>query len=504
MNLIYKKYDDLPKLAWCAAIHRSGNVEVTHGPWVETGDDYFCEGAWSGKFSEGNLSGSVLMGSGGHVVNGALIVATPNHTLERLYVLRDKKRILVSNSLPFILAESREEIDPHFLLYTVWMASIVDGLRDYRRWIPTKSGSRISLFYHCNIKIGADLGIEEFPKDAVQNFKSFNTYKSYLTNITEAIFENSTDHNRLAKYRPVTTISAGYDSPAAAVFAKGIGCKEALTFKQARGEEPGQYEDCGATIAYKLGMEVKEYERLGYLDKLGCPEKEFTGYGAQEVVWENELPGALLFTGFHGDKVWARFCKNTSPHIVRGDPSGHNLAEFRLRVGWIHMPIPFIGCTSQKSICQISTSQEMMPWRMDNGYDRPIPRRIVEESGIERNAFGLKKRATGVALDAKRLEMGLTAETLNEYENYISHHWSHSCELRSRTFELMKKLTSKNLILNTRISRKIKSISGVKVDFPLLIPSRFRVGRFGEIEKHALLFQWSVEKLMSRYKHYRL
>ena len=90
MNLTYKKYDDLPKLAWCAAIYRSGNVDVTHGPWVETGDDFFCEGAWSGKFSEGDLSGSVLMGSGAHIVNRALVVATPNHTLERLYVLRYK------------------------------------------------------------------------------------------------------------------------------------------------------------------------------------------------------------------------------------------------------------------------------------------------------------------------------------------------------------------------------------------------------------------------------
>ena len=75
----------------------------------------------------------------------------------------------------------------------------------------------------------------------------------------------------------------------------------------------GQHEDSGAMIARQLGMSVKEYDRLGYLDKPGCPEEEFWGYGAQEVVWEDELPGALLFTGFHGGKVWANDPMNTSP-----------------------------------------------------------------------------------------------------------------------------------------------------------------------------------------------
>ena len=500
MKFTYKMHDSLPKLSWCAAVYRNGNVNVTHGPWVEARDNYFCEGSWSGKFSEGNLSNSILMGSGGHIVNESLIISTPNHTLERLYVLREKDHVLVSNSLPFILTVSQEEIDPAFLLYTVWFASIIDGLRHYRRWIPSKSGARIWLYYHCNLIIDADIRIKEIPKNAVQEFTTFSSYKTYLMETTEAIIENSSDHDRAVKYRPVTTISSGYDSPAAAVVAKSLGCKEALTFTQARGEEPGQQEDSGASIACKLGMNLKEYDRLGYLDWTGCPEKEFWGYGAQEVVWEDELPGAVLFTGFHGGKVWARVCKDTSPYIVRGDPSGHNLTEFRLRTGWIHLPIPFIGCTSQRAICQISNSDEMEPWRMNNGYDRPIPRRLVEEAGIGRNEFGLKKRAVGLILDAKRLDTGLTAETHNEYERYVNRHWSRSCELRSHAYDIMKRLTAKNLTLNTRISRKLKSITGVKMDFPLLIPSRFRVGRFGGFEQDSLLFQWSIEKLMSRYK----
>jgi hypothetical protein len=33
----------------------------------------------------------------------------------------------------------------------------------------------------------------------------------------------------------------------------------------------------------------------------------------------------------------------------------------------------------------------MIPWRLNNSYDRPIPRRIAEEAGVPRHLFGQKK-----------------------------------------------------------------------------------------------------------------
>ncbi|MBW2176817.1 MAG: hypothetical protein JRH03_07695, partial [Deltaproteobacteria bacterium] len=40
----------------------------------------------------------------------------------------------------------------------------------------------------------------------------------------------------------------------------------------------------------------------------------------------------------------------------------------------------------------ISLSSEMEPWRLHNSYDRPIPRRIAEEAGVERHLFGIEKK----------------------------------------------------------------------------------------------------------------
>ena len=36
----------------------------------------------------------------------------------------------------------------------------------------------------------------------------------------------------------------------------------------------------------------------------------------------------------------------------------------------------------------LACSDEMAPWSLGNDYDRPIPRRIVEEAGIPRALFG--------------------------------------------------------------------------------------------------------------------
>jgi hypothetical protein len=52
---------------------------------------------------------------------------------------------------------------------------------------------------------------------------------------------------------------------------------------------------------------------------------------------------------------------------------------------------------NNKDIVKIARSREMEPWRLNNAYDRPIPRRILEISGVNRQLFGMKKKyiATG-------------------------------------------------------------------------------------------------------------
>ena len=488
MRLRFRQIDTLPRLAWCAILKKDTEiVDVFHGPWVETNEDYFCEGAWSGDFKSGGFDSAFFMGSGAKISGERLLVATPNHTLERIFVLkRGAKSLFASNSFAFLLAAANEKVDPHDLLYSVKLASITQGLNGYARTLRTRDGNKVRLYYHCNLFIDAKLNVVEEPKSAVREFADFSDYKDFLYEKVQAIHLNAGDPQRKIAYKPIATISSGYDSPAAAVIARSSGCIEALTFDRAR--DANNNEDSGADIAAKLGMGTHVFDRLDYLKERDFPEAEFFGYGAQEAPWADHLKGKLLFTGHYGGMVWNRKCKNLDAFISRGDPSGHNLGEFRLRVGWIHLAVPFLGCTSHPSIYKISNSREMKPWTLNNNYDRPIPRRLVEEAGIERQLFGMKKNAVGLSLHTEGLKERMTRESYDDYINYYDEHWNGFMTLKQQAFTALRKFNLK--------------FEGRKKPYNLneLIPRDFRIGRFGDLDQLALLFHWSTEKLLPRYK----
>jgi len=101
-------------------------------------------------------------------------------------------------------------------------------------------------------------------------------------------------------------------------------------------------------------------------------------------------------TGHHGDVVWALDKGKVSSDLKWGGQSGASLYESRLRIGFIHAPVPYIGACSMHTINKISCSEEMRPWVLNSGYNRPIPRRVLEERGVPRDAFGQKKNAIQV------------------------------------------------------------------------------------------------------------
>jgi hypothetical protein len=113
------------------------------------------------------------------------------------------------------------------------------------------------------------------------------------------------------------------------------------------------------------------------------------------AAFENEVEGSVLLTGFHGDKIWS---KGADPRdfLERGDVSGSSLGEFRLRCGFVHVPVPFIGALHHRAVASISDSEDMAPWSIGGWYDRPIPRRIAEEAGIRRTSFGQSKKAASL------------------------------------------------------------------------------------------------------------
>lgn len=171
----------------------------------------------------------------------------------------------------------------------------------------------------------------------------------------------------------------------------------------------GGGDDCGTDIAQALGMHVREVGhaagshiptlRFAYEGELRAKALEFvatTGHGDDIAFlkFEPHLANTMLFTGAWGDSIWERQSTVSSGLPVR-TLFGKSLGEFRLRVGFAHIPLPCMGAFYPHSIARLSRSRAMAPYATGReGYDRPICRRIVEGASVAGSAFGQKKVAT--------------------------------------------------------------------------------------------------------------
>lgn len=400
----FRPVASLPQLAWCARLRRGEDVVgVLHGMGVETAERWFAEGVWNAPFVEGGiLDATMLLGSGGRADATRVSFAASSHPMDRLQYLRLPDELLVSNSLAFLLAQAADSPDPEYLFYDRDIISFVDGLSAAVRRLPTRRGRVVELLYCANLTVDRDLGVSERRRTQPRAFTDYADYVTFLTAELAALDRNARDPTRArSRYEPLATISSGYDSPACAVLARSTGCTRAVTVGAARAEYGGGA-DSGLEIGRRLGLTVTEYDRGSYLRRGDLVEAEFlaVGTGGEDVVmsaFEPELRDTLFFTGFLGDTVWGRLhglCELAAADFRMRFPAGASLTEFRLRVGFVHLPVPLLTYGAQPSLHRISNSHAMRPWRIGNPhYDRPIPRRLVEEAGIPRRMFGHRKRA---------------------------------------------------------------------------------------------------------------
>ena len=105
MRLRFEEHQELPRLAWLLELRDGDTTAVLHhGPWVETAERFFCDGAWDGEFARGEIAVSgLLMGTGGQIADGELVLATASHPFDALFAHRRADCLRVSPSLPFLL-----------------------------------------------------------------------------------------------------------------------------------------------------------------------------------------------------------------------------------------------------------------------------------------------------------------------------------------------------------------------------------------------------------------
>jgi hypothetical protein len=418
MHFQYTSVPDWPQLAWLARCAPGSSViTIFHGNHVEIADEWFCEAAWAGEYESGDFDQTdIIAGSGGRLREGKAIFVSSGSTVDRLNSFEGESGIWISNSLSCLLAAVDARIDPSFPGYYRLLRTMVKGIRNYQRFLPTSAG-RVQLTYFDNLVWdGKALTVQAKPGKG-RDFSSFSRYYAFLQSSMQSIAENMADTRRKYPYELLSTASSGYDSSTVTTLAKQVGCKQILCVDHVSHE----MEDSGEPLVNFLGLTPVTVKRDAWAS-VRLAEVPFIAADSHggDVFFKGAEPllaGKVLLTGFHGDKIWDKVTKDLSEDIVRGDQSGLSLSDYRLMAGFIHCPVPFWGVRQISDVYAISHSPEMKPWDVPGDYSRPICRRIVEEAGVPREMFGVRKLASWVRLVRKK--SFLSESSLQDYMDWL-------------------------------------------------------------------------------------
>lgn len=495
MKLAYTCMDDWPPLAWLATCQPGDAAEVMHGPRVETRPDWFAEAVWEGDFAEGEFDRTDLVyGSGGRVRADGLTFVSAASTVDRLHSLEVDGRVYVSNSLACLLAAAGASVAPGYTRYYRDFETITRGVRDYRRTLATSAGpARLTYFDDLRWAEGRLVEVPKpYPKRDVGTFAA---YREFLESSLCRLADNMRSAARSYPYQLVATISSGYDSPTVAAVARRAGLEQTLSFSQSREGRP----DSGAEIARRLGLEPIVADSRAWRDS-PLSEVPFIASDAkgEDVYYagaEEILRGRVLLTGYGGSMVWDK--EPLPPDILqRSDQSGLSLCEYRLRAGFLHCPVTFLGGRQTDDLGRISNGPEMAPWDVGGSYTRPICRRILEEADVPRELFGMEKKAASVLLFDRN--SFLSEASRRDYIGWLER------ALPRRGDPV--RLAANGLSAGARAAaRGLQALAGV---LPGRLAARVRKsGRLTAFGRHERLFEhvfpWALEHAMRRYRRPR-
>ncbi|HVK81602.1 MAG TPA: hypothetical protein VM915_13430 [Verrucomicrobiae bacterium] len=377
----------LPPLAWMLKHARGdAHVNVLAGADIRQADGMFWEGVNPCVDAPRKvIAHHFPLCSGALIDDGDLTVFSVGHTLDRVFVAERGAEVFIGNSLPFVLQASGLRLSPGCLTYHWHLGAIFAPEQN----VPV-DGGRLRIFHNVNLSIASDNSVSWAFKPKSPEFKDYAEYRTLLdAHIRDIAAAASHPINK--NYAPVSMVSTGYDSPAVTALSKLAGTTTTLTITDAR--HGGS--DSGAPIAEALGLNVETGTRAGYLAHGIEAERVFyVGAMANDIVfypWLKRLNATLLFSGYKGDMMWDRnFLRGLGPWSW--DTDGATMQEMRVRAGFVHFPAAFYGWQHADRVLEISRSAEMAPWTLGTDYDRPIARRIAEEAGVPRGAFGQKKK----------------------------------------------------------------------------------------------------------------
>ena len=422
LSIHYHPVHGLPKFAWVASLDLKTFTEVSvfHGSSVECRDMWMVEGVWDDDFLSGNFhTAENVFGSGIRIDGERVYFVSSCALVDHLFYCIHREKVLVSNSLIVLLGFTGATLNDIHDYYNEGV-SILKGIKEYKKEfavIHPEIEQFYQVFYE-NIVATKD-GISFELKNGLHEITSFEQYYALLWNILSDIKDNYRDPERTIPLSAFSTISSGYDSTAVTCLAKQLGVDTCFTLKKSASwmRWSSKYStDDGTRAAQALNLniiytdasrsEITEDELFFLSINYGRSENHILlneiAFSSMVNHIEKNCSAAVLFTGYHGDKVWDI---NTQDQYLGDELKLSSVclgfSEIRLKSGFINVAVPFILARNIGKLIAISRSDEMKPWSLGNDYDRPIARRLVEDSGVNRDSFGIQKK--GVSRHIYRL-----------------------------------------------------------------------------------------------------
>jgi hypothetical protein len=205
-----------------------------------------------------------------------------------------------------------------------------------------------------------------------------------------------------APYKPLVALSSGYDSSAVAAVAAAAapGRVAAIGFGTARPVRGSRAEgdDSGESTAATLGMPYSSFDRGAHRTRSDLAEAELlaSGMAGEDTVllaMEPALHRSLLLNGYWGGPEFAFRSRDSWRAVSPITTSGAGITEFRLRADFAWVPLPLFGAIRTLDASNLLDRSEMDPFRIGGHYDRPIPRRLIEEAGVARGTYAKVKLA---------------------------------------------------------------------------------------------------------------
>lgn len=424
---------NIPKLAWCLKIAKSG-ININYGSDVVYHSKGIVEGVWDGDFNNFDyLKAEHVFGSGLTIENQKLIITPPSHMYECIFLIKNKvtNDVIVSNSLAYCLSFYKNEIKNDDGIFEDIRKNNDQqtklGVLGFEPLIYEHESFNLFALYYHNFCI-SPAGVKLVSRLHERNYANFESYKNFLEDTLSSLIDNGESQNRVKQLKAFSTLSKGYDSPAVTCLLKDIADFDCATINV----EVNGLNDSGLEIAealeincisceHPVGSNIQNLGDIEYSADLAELSKDFfatQGLGDNSVflAFDSYLDDKLLFTGSLGDSIWG---SKTAP--LSGIPSktlyGKSMTEYRLRKGFVQIPVPAIGAVFPVSIYRLNFLSDMKPYSIKGNYNRPIARRIVESAGVPRGMFAMEKNATNPHItNTKTLKNHAFYKAFNDYD----------------------------------------------------------------------------------------